>query len=96
MQRCNLIPPGYKESEQENFDDWYKDDTPLDIDPLFEDEYRKQQSDLRRKEDEIEKIAQVVTQRAQLQKVENDEKQRLHDLKFQKRRLDVRDRKSVV
>ena len=57
---------------------------------MFNEEFRKQQLDLRRKEDELEKISQVISKKAELLKIENEEKQRLHNLRIQRRRLDVR------
>ena len=38
----------------------------------------------------MEKISQVITKKAELLKTENQEKQRLHNLKVQRRKLDVR------
>ena len=43
-----------------------------------------------KKEYELEKISQVITKKAELPKAENEENQRLHNLKIQQRRLDVR------
>ena len=58
--------------------------------PLFNEEFKMQQQDLKRKEGELEKIYQVITKKAELLKVENEEKQRLHNLKVQRRKLDIR------
>ena len=57
---------------------------------MFNEEFKKQQLDLRRKEDKIEKIYQIISKKAELLKLENEEKQRLHNLRIQRRRLDVR------
>ena len=74
--------------EEASFDDWEEGELPSD--PLFNEEFKKQQQDLRKKEDELKKITQVITKKAELLKVENEEKQRLHNMKSQQRRLDVR------
>ena len=74
--------------EEASFDDWEEGELPSD--PSFNEEFKKQQQDLRRKEDELEKISQVITKKVELLKAENEEKQRLHNLKIQQRRLDVR------
>ena len=52
--------------------------------------FKKQLLDLRRKEDELEKISQVILKKAELLKIENEEKKHLHNLRIQRRRLDVR------
>ena len=57
---------------------------------MFNEEFKKQQQDQRRKEDELEKISQVITKKDEFLKAESKEKQRLHNLKIQRRRLDVR------
>ena len=74
--------------EEASFDDWEEGELPSD--PKFNEEFKKQQLDLRRKEDELEKISQVISKKVELLKSENEEKQRLHNLKIQQRRLDVR------
>ena len=80
---------GVNEIEEDaSFDDWEEGEVPSD--PMFNEEFKKQQLDLRRKEDELEKISQVITKKAELLKLENEEKQRLHNLRIQRRRLDVR------
>ena len=73
--------PGYKEPEEEfNFEDWEED---IPLDPWFEEELKKQRLDLRKKADELEKISDVIKIKAELQKVENKEKQRLHNIQIQ-------------
>ena len=80
--------PGVNESEPEaSFDEW-EEEVPLDA--QFDEEFKKQQLNLQRKEDELEKISQVISKKAELLKLENEENQRLHNLKVQQRRLDVR------
>ena len=59
-------------------------------DPKFNEEFKKQKVDLIRKEDELHKIHQVISKKAELLKLENEEKQRLHNLRVERRRLDVR------
>ena len=59
-------------------------------DPQFEEDFKKQQLDLQRKESELEKISQVISKKADILKIENQEKQRLHNPKVQQRRLDVK------
>ena len=59
-------------------------------DPAFTTEFNKQSHDLKRKKGELEKISQVITKKEELIKDENQEKQRLHNLKVQRRKLDVR------
>ena len=59
-------------------------------DPAFNAEFNKQSQDLKRKKGELEKISQVITKKAELLKAENQEKQRLHNLKVQRRKLYVR------
>ena len=74
--------PGVNETEEDaSFDDWEEGELPSD--PMFNEEFKKQQLDLRRKEDELEKISQVITKKVELLKAENEEKQRLHNLKIQ-------------
>ena len=74
--------------EEASFDDWEEDELPSD--PMFNEKFKKQQLDLRRKEDDLEKISQVISKKAELLRAENKENQRLHNLKIQRRRLDVR------
>ena len=82
--------PGVNEHEEEaSFDDW-EEEGEVPSDPAFNEEFKKQQQDLKRKEGELEKISQVITKKAELLKAENEEKQRLHNLKVQRRKLDVR------
>ena len=81
---------GVNEYEEEaSFDD-YEEEGEVSSDPAFNEEFKKQQQDLKRKEGELEKISQVITKKAELLKSENEEKQRLHNLKVQRRKLDVR------
>ena len=73
--------PGVNEYEEEgSFDDWEEGELPSD--PKFNEDFKKQQMDLRRKEDELEKISQVIMKKAELLKAENEEKQRIHNLKI--------------
>ena len=82
--------PGINEHEEEaSFDD-YEEEGEVPSDPAFTEEFKKQQQDLKRKEGELEKISQVISKKAELLKAENEEKQRLHNLKVQRRKLDVR------
>ena len=74
-------------NHEASFDEW-EEEVPSDA--QFNEEFKKHQLDLQRKEDELEKISQVISKKAELLKLENEEKQRLHNLKVQKRRLDVR------
>ena len=55
--------------EDASFDDWEEGELPSD--PMFNEEFKKQQLDLRRKEDELEKISQVISKKAELLKSEN-------------------------
>ena len=81
--------PGVNEQEQEVFDE-YEEQVEVPSDPAFNAEFNKQSQDLKRKQGELEKISQVITKKAELLKAENQEKQRLHNLKVQRRKLDVR------
>ena len=65
-----------------------EDEVPSD--PAFTEEFKKQQQDLKRKKGELEKISQVISKKAKMLKAENQEKQRLYNLKVQRRKLDVR------
>ena len=64
--------PGVNEQEESSFDDWEEGELPSD--PLFNEEFKKQQQDLRKKEDELEKISRVITKKAELLKAENEKK----------------------
>ena len=81
--------PGINEFEEEFFDE-FEEKAEVPSDPAFTAEFNKQQQDLKRKKGELEKISQVITKKAKLLKTENQEKQRLHNLKVQRRKLDVR------
>ena len=81
--------PGVNEFEEEVFDE-FKEEAEVPSDPAITAEFNKQQQDLKRKKGELEKISQVITKKAELLKTENQEKQRLHNLKVQRRKLDVR------
>ena len=83
------LPGVNKHEEEAIFDDW-EEESEVPSDPAFNEEFKKQQQDLKRKEGELEKISQVITKKAELLKAENQEKQRLHNLKVQRRKLDVR------
>ena len=80
---------GINEYEEEVFDD-FEVEAEVPSAPAFTAEFNKQQQDLKRKKGELEKISQVITKKAELLKTENQEKQRLHNLKVQRRKLDVR------
>ena len=81
--------PVINELEEEAFDD-FEEEGEVPSDPAFTEEFKKQQQDLKRKEGELEKISQVISKKDELLKAENQEKQRLHNLKVQRRKLDVR------
>ena len=81
--------PGVNEHEEEVFDE-FEEEAEVPSDPAFTAEFNKQSQDLKRKKEELEKISQVITKKAELLKAENQEKQRLHNLKVQRRKLDVR------
>ena len=81
--------PGVNEQEQEVYDE-FVEEAEVPSDPAFNAEFNKQSQDLKRKKGELEKISQVITKKAELLKAENQEKQRLHNLKVQRRKLDVR------
>ena len=56
--------PGINEFEQEaSFDEWEEGEVPSD--PQFDEEFKKQQLNLRRKENELEKISQVISKKAE-------------------------------
>ena len=81
--------PGVNETEEEaSLDDWEEGELPSDL--MFNEEFKKQHLDLRRKEGDLDKKSQVILKKAELLKSENEEKQHLHNLKIQQRRLDVR------
>ena len=64
--------PGVNESEPEaTFDDWEEE---IPLDSKFEEELKKQQLNLQRKKMRLEKISQVITKKAELLKLENEEK----------------------
>ena len=81
--------PRINEFEEEVFDD-FEVEAEVPSDPAFTVEFNKQQQDMKRKKEELEKISQVITKKAELLKTKNQEKQRLHNLKVQRRKLDVR------
>ena len=81
--------PVINEFEEEVFDE-FEEEAEVSSDPAFTEEFNKQQQDLKRKKGELEKISQVITKKVELLKAENEEKQRLHNLKVQRRKLDVR------
>ncbi|KAK1396441.1 hypothetical protein POM88_006304 [Heracleum sosnowskyi] len=55
-----------------------------------EKELKKQQAELRRKEDENAKVSDIISQKLKIQKAEHEDKQRLHSIHVKERRLDVR------
>ena len=81
--------PGVNEHEEKVFDE-FVEEAEVPSDPAFTAEFNKQSQDLKRKKGELEKISQVITKKAELLKDENQEKQHLHNLKVQHRKLDVR------
>ncbi|KAK1387455.1 hypothetical protein POM88_015633 [Heracleum sosnowskyi] len=84
-------PIGEEEVEEAaNFDDWEDEANLYTPDPLFQKELKKQQADLRRKEDENAKVSDIISQRLKIQKAEHEDKQRLHSIHVKERRLDVR------
>ena len=81
---------GINEHEEEaSFDD-YEEESELPSNPAFTEEFKKQQQDSKRKKGELEKISQIISKKAELLRAENEEKQHLHNLKVQRRKLDVR------
>ena len=55
--------PGINELEEEVFDDFEEEgEVPSDL--AFTKEFKKQQKDLKRKEGELEKISQVISNKA--------------------------------
>ncbi|KAK1366523.1 hypothetical protein POM88_042084 [Heracleum sosnowskyi] len=84
-------PIGEEEVEEvANFDDWEDEADLYTPDPLFEKELKKQQAELRRKEDENAKVSDIISQKLKIQKAEYEDKQRLHSIHVKERRLDVR------
>ncbi|KAK1397067.1 hypothetical protein POM88_006930 [Heracleum sosnowskyi] len=84
-------PIGEEEVEEvANFDDWEDEADVYTPDPLFQKELKKQQADLKRKEDENSKVSDIISQKPKIQKAENEDKQRLHSIHVKERRLDVR------
>ncbi|KAK1356366.1 hypothetical protein POM88_049622 [Heracleum sosnowskyi] len=76
--------------EAANFDDWEDEADLYTPDPLFQKELKKQQADLRRKENENAKVSDIISQKLKIQKAEHEDKQRLHSIHVKERRLDVR------
>ncbi|KAK1373326.1 hypothetical protein POM88_029519 [Heracleum sosnowskyi] len=76
--------------EAANFDDWDDEADLYTPDPLFQKELKKQQADLRRKEDENARVSNIISQRLKIQKAEHEDKQRLHSIHVKEKRLDVR------
>ncbi|KAK1394240.1 hypothetical protein POM88_013296 [Heracleum sosnowskyi] len=76
--------------EAANFDDWEDEAELYTPDPLFQKELKKQQAELRRKEDENAKVSDIISQKLKIQKAEHEDKQRLHSIHVKERRLDVR------
>ena len=89
QEEAEELPRVNENKEEALFDDW-EEEGEVPSNPLFNEEFKKQQQNLKRKEGELEKISQVITKKAELLKAENEEKQRLHNLKVQRRNLDVR------
>ncbi|KAK1397586.1 hypothetical protein POM88_007449 [Heracleum sosnowskyi] len=76
--------------EASNFEDWEDEADLYTPDPLFQKELKKQQAELRRKEDEQAKVSDIISQKLKIQKAEHEDKQRLHGIHVKERRLDVR------
>ncbi|KAK1360479.1 hypothetical protein POM88_044953 [Heracleum sosnowskyi] len=76
--------------EAANFEDWEDEADLYTPDPLFQKELKKQQAELRRKEDENAKVSNIISQKLKIQKAEHEDKQRLHSIHVKERRLDVR------
>lgn len=59
------------------------------VDLRFEKELQKQQAELKRSKDELQRTSQVIYKKAELQKAELAEKQRRHNIKVLARKRDV-------
>ncbi|KAK1365118.1 hypothetical protein POM88_040679 [Heracleum sosnowskyi] len=69
-------PIGEEEVEEvANFDDWEDEADLYTPDPLFQKELKKQQAELRRKEDENAKVSDIISQRLKIQKAEEEEEE---------------------
>ena len=77
----------YEAEEESNFEDW-EEEAP--VDPVFEEELKKQQAELKRKEAELKKVSQIIDKKKEIQREENLEKQRLHNIRVEERRRDVK------
>ena len=60
------------------------------MDPVFEEEFKKQQAELKRKEVVLKKVSQIIDKKKEIQREENLEKQRLHNIRIEERRMDVK------
>ncbi|KAK1357800.1 hypothetical protein POM88_051056 [Heracleum sosnowskyi] len=82
---------GEEEVEEEvDCVEWDEQDDLFNPGPVFEEELRKQQEDIRRKQDENAKVSQIIFEKLQVQKVEHEEKPPLHSLEVKDRKLDIR------
>ncbi|KAK1394164.1 hypothetical protein POM88_013220 [Heracleum sosnowskyi] len=81
--------------EAANFEDWEDEADLYTPDPLFQKELKKQQAELRRKEDENAKVSDIISQKLKIQKAEHEDKQRLHSIHVKERRLDVRMKQGI-
>ncbi|KAK1390320.1 hypothetical protein POM88_018498 [Heracleum sosnowskyi] len=75
-----------------DYADW--EDEPV-VDPAFEAELVRQKADLKRREEENAKVSDIISKHFVIQKAEQQEKQRLHNLKVSDRKLYVRLKQGV-
>ncbi|KAK1356704.1 hypothetical protein POM88_049960 [Heracleum sosnowskyi] len=73
--------------EEANYVDWEDESN---VDPVFEAELVRQKADLKRREEENVKVSDIISKHLVIQKAEQQEKQRLHNLKVNERKLNVR------
>ncbi|KAK1400955.1 hypothetical protein POM88_000560 [Heracleum sosnowskyi] len=73
--------------EEADYADWEEESN---IDPVFEAELVRQKADLKRREEENIKVSDIISKHLVIQKAEQQEKQRLHNLKVNERKLYVR------
>ena len=75
------------EKEGEDFSDWAE---PAPIDPEFVKHIQEERGKLKKKEMELEKISHILSKKKEQQRDEDEKKQRLHALKVDQRRQDVK------
>ncbi|KAK1369763.1 hypothetical protein POM88_035855 [Heracleum sosnowskyi] len=73
--------------EEADYADWEEESN---VDPVFEAELVRQKADLKRREEENVKVSDIISKHLVIQKAEQQEKQRLHNLKVNERKLYVR------